>query len=108
MKNLLIKICKIIHTKNDIEDAIKAVLSGYSEEITKILLNDVFNNKFKGQESDKEMKKIIDEALHIIAHYAKQGTARRVISGVAGKVSSFFGAITGAIANLADAAVGYN
>ncbi len=94
--------------EDDIEDTIKAVLSGYSEEITKILLNDAFNNKFKGQASDKEMKKIIDEALHIIAHYASQGTARQVVSGVAGKVSSFFGAIPGAIANLADAAVGYN
>ncbi|WHA05384.1 hypothetical protein N3Z17_02420 [Candidatus Bandiella numerosa] len=93
--------------ENDIEDAIKAVLSGYSEEITKILLNDTFNNKFKGQASDKEMKKIIDEALHIIAHYASQGTARQVVSGVVGKVSSFFGAIPGAIANLANAGLGY-
>ena len=94
--------------EKSIEDAIKAMLLSHGEEVTKILLNDRYNNKFKGQASDKEMRKIVDEALKIIAHYASQGTARQIVSGVAGKAASFFGAIPGAIANLADAAVGYN
>ena len=93
--------------EEDIKEAIEAVLLSHSEEITKILLNDEFNNKFKGRASEQEIKKVVDEALKIITNYASQGTARQLVSGVAGKVSSFFGAIPGAIANLADAAVGY-
>jgi len=94
--------------EEDIEEAIKEVLSSHNEEITKILLNDEFNSKFKSHPSDQELRKIVVEALNIIANYASQGSARQVVSGVAGKVSSFFGAIPGAIANLADAAIGYN
>ena len=93
--------------KGDIEDAIKAMLLSHGEEITKILLNDRYNNKFKGQASDKEMRKIVDEALKIIAHYASQGTARQLVSGVAGNAASFFGLVYGAVANLANAAAGY-
>jgi hypothetical protein len=92
--------------EEDIEGAINAVLSSYSEEVTKILLNDRFNNKLKGQAS-KGMKKIVDEALKIIADYASHGTARQVISGVTGKVASFFGPIPGTIANLANTGAGY-
>ena len=54
------------------------------------------------------MRKIVDEALKIISHYASQGTARQIVSRVAGKAASFFGAIPGAIANLADPVVEYN
>ena len=93
--------------EEDIKEAIEAVLSSHSEEITKILLNDEFNNKFKGRASEQEIRKVVDEALKIITNYSSQGTARQLVSGVAGKVSSFFGAIPGAIANLADACLLY-
>ena len=94
--------------EDDIEDAIKAVLSSYSEEITKILLNDRFNNKFKSQSSGMEMQKIVDGALRIIADYASHGAAKQIISGSVTKVASHFGAIPGAITGLASIGAGYN
>ena len=93
--------------KKDIKKAIEEVLESNREEVTKILLNDKYNNRFKGDASDKEMRKIVDKSLKIVGDYAKREMPRNIASSLSSKLGGAFGVIPGLVASSVDIGVGF-